>query len=195
MLKWRKPLRNQPSGVLPENLAVTIRGSPEPENTRCVSHVPTRRKEQMVQVPPLMTNGHKRTGRTSKSGRFFQPLSHEPGQKEGGYSLASRLSGNERNSDSQMLVSPLVGLVCVCVCGGNVVFLPRLPKCSLFSIAWVFWYPSSGVYQCQTSERQRHQATEKCVFTSMHPSSIFSAPISLGSCKFCLELFLFAMKP
>lgn len=110
-----------------------------------VCHVPARMKEQTFELPPLMTNGGK-TQRADLQKRALFPAAFPrgwPGERgifSGCGMMASRLSGNERNPASQMLVSQLVGLVRVSVLVGPTQYL----NYPLLSIACIFCNPSSG---------------------------------------------------
>lgn len=77
------------------------------QNRLAVCHVPAK-KEQMLELPPLMTNKqiHRLTAELQNQ-PHFQPLSHEAGQKERDllwlWMMACRSGGKERSSTSWCL--------------------------------------------------------------------------------------------
>lgn len=91
------------------------------QNRLAVCHVPAK-KEQMLELPPLMTNKqiHRLTAELQNQ-PHFQPLSHEAGQKERDllwlWMMACRSSGKERSSTSWCLFGSRLELLFVFVWG------------------------------------------------------------------------------
>lgn len=110
------------SSVLPKNLAARICGVSEPKKTGCVSCAACKKKEQMLELPPLMTNmqiQRERERRAPKTATF--PASFPRGGPEGkGYSLAVddgeliEWKGEEIN-----LPLPVCQCCCLCLCLGT----------------------------------------------------------------------------
>lgn len=123
VLKWRKPLRNHIERAAKKLGGQNLWRIRARKDWLCV--MCQQEKEQMLELPPLMTNKqiltHTRRAKLQKRPHFL-PLSHEAGQKERDIlwlrMMARWWSGKERSSTSRCLfVSVLAELLFVFVWG------------------------------------------------------------------------------
>lgn len=119
VLKWRKPLRNHIQHSAKKLGGQRLWRIGARKDWLCVMR--QQEKEQMLELPPLMTNKqiltHTHRAELQKRPHFL-PLSHEAGQKERDilwlWMVARRWSGKERSSTSWCpFVNVLAGLLFV----------------------------------------------------------------------------------